>query len=507
MSNVESTPEQQVELTAQETAQPEVTSAPEASAPVEAAPVAAAEETVAGTPVIAQEQAEPAAEATPEEPKEDTRALRQQHYEKVYNMLKTKKEANETITVEVKARIRGGLRVIYDEMPLFLPASHFGLKKNPGEEELQDAIGKSFEVYIHEMQETEDGRRTVIVSRRNILNKEIWSKISVGDVIEGRVSSVATFGVFVDIGGLEGLIHVSRLSQFRLDPMTAFKRGDEIKATIVDIDKEKGKIALSRKELEESPWKGATELFPVDSIQKGIVRRLTDFGAYVELKPGVDGLLRATELQWATRVKRPADVLTAGQEIDVYIMAISEENHTVSLSVRRTKPNPWEELATRYTAGTEFKGTITQIIQQGAIVRLNEEIDGFVPRSKMRNHLQGKHINLNVGDKLEVVVSDIVPAEESLILVAKGDENYQGEEHDFSGDREERRGGDRRDDRRGGDRRDDRRGGERRGGDRRDREDRTPIDPSRAGSNHGSFTIGDLLSDTAQKSLYNNIDE
>ena len=186
MSNVESNPEQTIELTQQETAQPEnatvtpaetvsqetpaeiapaVESAPAVEAIVESetpAPVAV-EAPAESTPVIAQEQAEPAVEAPAEEQKEDPRQLRQQHYEKVYNMLKTKKEANETITVEVKARIRGGLRVIFDEMPLFLPASHFALKKNPGEEELQDAIGKSFEVYIHEMQETEDGRRTVIV--------------------------------------------------------------------------------------------------------------------------------------------------------------------------------------------------------------------------------------------------------------------------------------------------------------------------------------------------------
>ncbi len=337
--------------------------------------------------------------------------------EAVFNELKEKHQNNECFEVQVISRIKGGLRVMYNEMPLFLPAAHFGLKKIPSEQELNEAIGKSVSVSIIELQELGEGRRAVIVSRKNLLLDEFWTNINVGDKVSGKVSSIASFGIFLDLGGVEGLIHISRLSQTHVDnPSSIAKKGDVLEAVVVELDRNKNRIALSRKELEESPWKNAETEFPAGSRQKGIVRRLTDFGVYVELKPGVDGLLRTSELSWTKRVRKPSDMFSPGAEIDVEILAISSEKETLSLSYKKTIPNPWNELAEKYPVDSEFNGLVLQVLPQGAIIEVNEEIDGFMPRSKMKSVLKGKKIPYQAGERIDVKIADLVPGEESLIL-------------------------------------------------------------------------------------------
>ncbi len=376
-----------------------------------------AEETVSET-----KTEEPKADAKTEEAKKET-VNRFTKYAPVYEELAAKKDTKEKIEVEVKDRIRGGLRVIYKNVPLFLPASHFSLRRNPSEKELSDSVSQKFLVEIHEIQEYDEGRKAVIVSRKNQLVDEFWNNIHVDDIVEGRVSSIASFGVFLDLGGVEGLIHISRLSHIHVDDPSKFvKKGDTLKAKVVELDREKNRIALNHKELEESPWSKIDEEFPVDTVQKGIVRRLTDFGAYIELKPGVDGLLRTPEISWTKRVKRPADILKPNQEIDVKILAVSTEKKTIALSYKQTTENPWPAMHEKYPIGSEFEGTVFQVIPQGMIVTINDELDGFMPRSKMKRVLQGNKIPFQVGDKLTVSIVDLVPDDESLILAPKVDE-------------------------------------------------------------------------------------
>ncbi|MFC2129940.1 S1 RNA-binding domain-containing protein [Bacteroidota bacterium] len=365
---------------------------------------------------------------------EEYQSPKQKYFDEIFTELKEKINSKETIEIEVKARIRGGLRVHYKELPMFLPTSHFTLKRNPSEEEMQASIGQTFNVLVHEYQEFDEGRKAVIVSRKKLLLDEVWNKIQIGDIIEGKVSSIASFGVFVEFEGVEGLIHISRLSKIHIDdPNRFFKKGQSIQAKIIDINKEKSKIALSRKELEESPWKSIEEKIKPETQVKGIVRRLTDFGAYVELKPGVDGLLRNSELSWTKRVKRPSEILSPGQEIIVEILSISEEKENASLSYKRTQPNPWNELSERFKIGSEYEGTVLQVIPQGAIVNIAEGIDGFMPRSKMRPIMKGKNIPFKSGDKIDVIISDLNPQEESLILAPKVNEGFiqksSGEKH------------------------------------------------------------------------------
>ncbi len=351
------------------------------------------------------------------------KTARQRYFDKIFEELQQKMKNDEIFEVEVKSRIRGGLRVHYKDIPLFLPTSHLSVKRNPSEEELNEVIGKTIKVQVHEYQEFDEGRKAVIVSRRKLALKEVWDSIKVGDVIEGRVSSVPSFGVFVEFNGVEGLIHISRLSHAHVkDPKDLFKKGDKIKAKIIEIDKENNKIALSRKEIEESLWKGIEEVLPPGTRVKGKVKRLTDFGAYVEIKPGVEGLLRNSELSWTRRYKRPFEILQEGQEIEVEIISISENDEKAQLSYKRVLPNPWQEIKKNYPIGSEYKAEVMQVIPQGAIIHINDELDGFMPRSKMKPVMKGKKIPYKSGDKLTVVISDINPAEESLILEPKLDE-------------------------------------------------------------------------------------
>ena len=342
----------------------------------------------------------------------------------IFAELKQKRESMESIEVLVKSRIKGGFRVVYQDMPMFLPISHFSLKKTPPEAELQDAVGTKQIVLVHELQEFDGGRKAVIVTKKPLLRQKFYSNLKKGDKVKGIVSSIAPFGVFVDLGGIEGLIHISRLAQIRVeDPSSIVKKGQEIEAIISKIDEENDKIGLSRKELLESPWKGIAEEFSPGTQHKGIVRRLTDFGAYIELKPGVDGLLRTPEISWTKRIKKPASVFSQDQEITVEVLNVSEEKQTVALSVKKTLPNPWPEMKEKYPIKSEVKGIVSQVMPQGIIATINDEVDGFMPRSKMRDILRGKKIPFQVNDEIDVVIADLVPEEESLILAPVIDES------------------------------------------------------------------------------------
>ncbi len=426
------------------------------------------------TEEVQQEAAQEMTASTPEVNSESPAEAKQKHYEELFEKLKDCSVNGKSFDVKVSARIRGGLRVMFEDMPLFLPASHFCLKKNPTEDELAAYIGKDVTVMIHELQE-EENRKTVIVSRKKLLEEDFWSNIKVGDKVKGSVSSIAKFGIFIDLGGIEGLIHISRLSQMHIgDPKDVAKKGDELEAVVVEIDRENSRIALSRKELEPSPWSGITQEFEIGSVHKGIVRRFTDFGAYIELRKGIDGLLRNSELSWTKRIQKPAAILEKNQEIEVKVVAISEEKQTMALSVKQLSDNPWPAMKEKFEVGSELNGTISQVVQQGIVVTVDGDIDGFMPRSKMTHIPRGAKLPYNVGDAIEVLVADLVIDEESLILQPKLSEEQIAS---ASNDSEQR--------------------------DRRPRAPKKSVTPesAKASAAGSSFSIGDLLSEASKTDL------
>ncbi len=340
-----------------------------------------------------------------------------------FNEVKQAFNEGKPIEVYVYSRVRGGLRVFYKEAPLFLPASHFHIKKSPTDDELLEVVGKKLMVKIQEIQEYDEGSMAVIVSRKKFLEDEFWANLKVGQVVEGKVTSIATFGVFIDLGGAEGLIHISRLAPFRITNIREhINIGDTLKAVIVEIDKENQRIGLSRKELLGDIWPISPEKYAVGTKHTGIVRRIFDFGAFVELEPGAEGLLRTSEISWIKRIRRPNEVIKVGDKIEVVVTNFDAEKKAISLSMKRITENPWPTIHEKYPKHSIYEGIVKQVVAQGCVVSINNEIDGFMPRSKMRSALRGNKIPFKSGDKIKVEIADIVPEDESLILEYVEDE-------------------------------------------------------------------------------------
>ncbi len=326
-------------------------------------------------------------------------------------------ERGETITVHVAQRIRGGLRVIYEGIKMFLPSSQFFLKKSPTNEELQAAVGSDLPVHIAEIVKDEAGRISFIVTRRPLLRQQFYSSIAVGDIVEGTVTSVQSFGLFVDIGGFDGLVHISRVShQPPADLSSTFKRGDRVRAQIVEIDPEHDKISLSMKALEPSPWQTVAERYRIGERYRGVVRRLVPFGAFVELEQGIEGLLRVGELSWTRRISDPRDVLQEGQEVEVVVIEIKPEREQIDLSLRRTSENPWPGFVSKYPRGFHTTGVVRKVSGPGVLLTIGGEVDAFMPRSHMRSVLKGKRIPYSPGDIVAVTVVEIDPDNESFIV-------------------------------------------------------------------------------------------
>ncbi|MGE5479398.1 MAG: S1 RNA-binding domain-containing protein [Chloroflexota bacterium] len=485
--NIQQPNEEEESVAASEESDEKAPTAPEGEEPAKSA----APEFVPETPGDASAELSEM-EAAKQERSEPERPSRQQRVEEDPALIERRKEAFEelklaqqkssTIFVHVASRIKGGLRVTYKDLPLFLPTSHFSNRRNPSEEELAAIIGTELETTIQEIQEDASGRPTVIVTRRKILERDFWDSIKVGDEVEGVVSSIATFGVFLDLGGVEGLIHISRLAPYRVDdPSKRVKKGQTLKAKVVEVDKSKRRIALSRRDYEPSPWQGISEKFPAGSRVNGVVRRITDFGAYVEVAPGIEGLVHNSELSWARRVKNPAEVVSLGQEIELEVLKIEERKQHMSLSLKKTQENPWIQFKEKYAPGAVAKGIINQIIPQGAVITVNDEVDGFMPRSKMRDMQKGEGSGYNVGDEIEVEVTDLVVEQESLILKPAGGEDPAPRRSEGREGREHREGF-----------------GERRGRPSGSRGEEVPKELSPS----GSVTFQDLLSDKAKKTLF-----
>lgn len=437
-------------------------------------------------------EADKAPEAEKSEVKESSQKVDpevEKKFEEIFESLKEIKEKNDSIEVEVLEKAWGGLRVAYKDMPLFLPQSHFLLKRSPSQEELDNAVGQKFIVKVTELQKDDTGRRTVVVSRRDILEEEFWSSISVGDKVKGKVSSIPKFGVFLDLGGYEGLIHISRLAKVRVEnPKDIVKIGDELDAVILDIDKENKRISLSHQEFTDSPWKGLAEKYPEGSKTKGIVRRFTNFGVFVEIEPGIDGLLRAQELSWTRRIGSPKEVLKKDEEIEIVVLDVDEEKERISLSLKQATENPWPTLETKYPKGAAYTGIIKNVVDQGVVVMVESEVDGFIPKSKFSGVGFNQKLPLKSGDELEVVVEEVVIDKNSMILKPKEENIFAGVELEEDPNIEVR-------------------GDKKGGGPRRQGGNRPPaskIDKSfRADEDGSSFSIADLLPEDMKDDLKN----
>jgi small subunit ribosomal protein S1 len=335
---------------------------------------------------------------------------------KIEEELKSLHASNTPIEVQIKESAIGGFRVIYKNYTLFMPISHVSVRKKPEENELEVLKQNPFEVLIQDIKDL-NGSLTFVVSRRKLLEAKVWDTIKVGDELEGRVSSITTFGVFLDLGGIEGLVHISRLAKQRVNKASDFcKKGDILKAVILDIDKENKKISLSHQEFTKSPWEGVEAQFPKDSKHQAKVRRFTTYGAYLELAPGIEGLLRNGEISWTKRFKEPQQILKLNSTVEVIVKDINVAKENMALSIKALIDNPWNDLKDRFPVDSVYFAKVSEVNNNGVVFELNDEVDGFMPKSKIAGGKRNITIPYKVGESVEVKIAEIVPENESLIL-------------------------------------------------------------------------------------------
>ncbi len=430
---------------------------PEVTAPIDETPVATetATEVATTTEVIeasvATETPVPEVTAPATERKERIPAKPRVEVDPaVLNEVLEHRNAGTSLTAKVEDRVRGGLKLNYKGLALFLPISHFGIRSNPNEEDLIRAVGDFLQVQVLEVNEDVPlHRRNIIVSRKKLLETGFWDNIKLGDIISGPVTSITTFGVFIDIGGYEGLVHISRLSRKKIDNIKNFtKKGEILQAKVVEVDKDKQRIGLSMSDLEPSMWDKIPEKFPVGSEITVKVKKFINFGAIVDLGDGIDGIIRNQDMSWTKRINDPAEILQLNTEVQAIVLSINTDKELVSLSFRAVLENPWSTIEEKIQIGQEKVGIIQQVKPEGIVVTIEGIFDGFIPKSKMRNMQKGKKLPFKKGDTIEVIVADLVVASQSLILSPKdaGEDNGENNGNNnapYHQNRGERSGGDR----------------------------------------------------------------
>jgi small subunit ribosomal protein S1 len=293
-------------------------------------------------------------------------------------IMKSKKEGD-PVAGKVTKKIKGGLLVDIG-VPVFLPASQVDIRR-PGE--ISDWIGRHIDAVILKIDEE---RRNIVISRRKMieqqreeLKKKTLEGILIGQVVKGMVKNIADFGAFIDLGGIDGLLHITDMSWGRVNhPSELLKIDQEIEVKVLSIDKDKEKIALGLKQKDASPWENIETKYPVGVIHEGEVVNIMSYGAFVKLEEGVEGLVHISEMSWTKRINHPSEVVSQGQRAKVKVLEINKDKQEISLGMKQVEENPWERVAEKYPPGSVVKGKVRNIANYGAFVEIEEGIDGLL---------------------------------------------------------------------------------------------------------------------------------
>ncbi len=346
------------------------------------------------------------------------KAAARQNWEKIYAVYKE----GGLIKGKVKAIVKGGLTVNVG-VEAFLPASQIDVAPP---KDLQPFVGNTYDFRIVKIN---DDRKNVVLSRREIIEQERAEKrqaflesATEGSRVVGTVKNITDFGAFVDLDGIDGLLHVTDMSWARLThPGELLKVGQEIEVQVLEINKDRERISLGLKQMQPNPWEKIEDRFPVGGRVKGKVTNLMPYGAFVQIEEGVEGLIHVSELSWTKRIARPSDVLTLGQEVEAIVLGINKDELKISLGVRQLEPNPWDEIEVRYMIGKQVRGKVRNMTAYGAFVELEEGIDGMVHVSDLSWTRKINHPSeaLKKGDEIEAVVIDIDKANQRISLGIK----------------------------------------------------------------------------------------
>ncbi len=330
---------------------------------------------------------------------------------KVWDKIKLAHESGDVVLGTVDRRIKGGLVVKLWGVDTFLPGSQVALRQVP---DLDQMIGKDIECQIIKKNKR---RRNVVVSRRIVLEREredkkknLIAELEKDQVRKGVVKNITDFGAFVDLGGIDGLLHITDLSWGRVKhPSEVVNIGDEIEVKILDFDRERERISLGLKQLQSYPWENVEAKFPEGQVVEGKVVSITNYGAFVELEQGIEGLIHISEMSWTRHIKHPSKILSIGDPVEVMVLKIDKDNEKISLGLKQTEPDPWLTLTKRYPVGTIIEGRVRNLTDFGAFVEVEEGIDGLVHISDMSWTKRVRHPKeiVKKGDSIQVQILDI----------------------------------------------------------------------------------------------------
>ncbi|ACL72627.1 30S ribosomal protein S1 [Thioalkalivibrio sulfidiphilus] len=342
---------------------------------------------------------------------------------KAWERLETAMESDQTITGMISGKVKGGFTVELGDIRAFLPGSLVDVRPVRDTAYLE---GKELEFKLIKLDQR---RNNVVVSRRAVVEKEysaerdeLLKNLQEGMVLKGIVKNLTDYGAFLDLGGIDGLLHITDMAWKRVKhPSEVVEIGQEIEVKVLKFDRERNRVSLGLKQLGDDPWENITRRYPIGSRLFGKVTNITDYGCFVEIEDGVEGLVHVSEMDWTNKNIAPNKMVAVGDEVEVMILDIDEERRRISLGIKQCKANPWDEFAATHNKGEKVSGVIKSITDFGIFVGLDGGIDGLVHLSDLSWNMEGEEAvrNYKKGDEIEAVVLAVDPERERISLGVK----------------------------------------------------------------------------------------
>lgn len=346
------------------------------------------------------------------------KARRQRQWEYIVNNC----EEGSIVEGKVLRKVKGGLMVDIG-MEAFLPGSQIDNKRIKN---LDDYIGETFDFKILKINME---RKNIVVSRRELLEEERISRkiellenINEGDVCKGVVKNITDFGVFLDLDGIDGLMHITDMTWKRIKhPSEMVKVGQELDVMILNVDKEKGRVALGMKQKESNPWEDIEARYPTGTHIKGKIVNLVPYGAFIEIEPGIEGLIHVSEMSWVKNITDPSEMVKKGDEVEALVLGVQKDEGKISLGIKQLEKNPWEDVEAKYTVGTNIQGEIRNLTNYGAFVELEPGVEGLIHISDLSWIKKVSHPSevLKKGEKVEAVVLSVDIESKKITLGVK----------------------------------------------------------------------------------------
>lgn len=328
-----------------------------------------------------------------------------------------------TVTGKIVDKTKGGLKVDVGGVEAFLPGSQIDSRPAGN---LDDYIGQEIEAKVIRFSRK---RNNIVLSRKvitdeviNAQKSETLDKIHEGYIVEGTITNLTDYGAFVDIGGIDGLLHVTDMTWGRIqNPGDLFKNGEKVQVKVLKLDREKEKVSLGFKQLNPDPWESVEEFYPIGSRIQGKVSSVTDYGAFIELEPGVEGLVHISEMTWSKKIKHPKNLVKKGDEVEVQVLDIDQNDRRISLGIKQLQPNPWDTVAGRYQVGDKVRGQVRNMTDFGAFVEIEDGIEGLVHISDISWSKKIKHPKdvLKKGQDIDAVITKLNPENRKISLSIK----------------------------------------------------------------------------------------